>query len=158
MNVFQAIVHHGADVWGFAGAGFWYTPQTPTTEMVELRGIITDWTFDYELVAGTDTAHSGGEFGVKVISWDQYGGDYHEENTHEGLWAYGCSFWDPHQKDGDLGEIRNVNHTFRHIPGRNYLCMGYVYAYSDGNGYPGSQARTSLMASTSWMVTQDWYK
>jgi hypothetical protein len=158
LNIFQSIIDHGADVWGFAGAGFWYTAEDPgRTELVELRGIIS-WEYNYELVVATDTAHSGGEFGVKVHSWDSQGQDYREENTHVGLWAYGCDFWDPHHRGSDAAGPTNVNHTFQFIPGRSYLCVGYIWGYSDANGSPGGQASTEIIARSPWLVTQDWVR
>jgi hypothetical protein len=155
LNIFQSIVSDGADVWGYAGAGFWYVPEDARTEVVEVRGIIS-WQYSYELLVATDTAHSGGEFGVKVHSWNSEGEDYREENTHIGLWAYGCSFWDPHHKDEDASGLINVNHQFRLEPGRSYLCDGYIFGYSDANGHPGGQARTEIIARSPWLVSQEW--
>jgi len=159
LDIFQAIVHGGADVWGFAGAGSWYTAEDPgRTELVELRGIIS-WTYDYKLQSGgTDTAHSGGEFGVKVHSWDSQGQDYQEENTHVGLWAYGVDPADWRHGFSDASGPVNVNHTFQYVQGRSYLCVGYIWGYSDANGGIGSQAKTEITGGSPWLVTQDWVR
>jgi hypothetical protein len=153
-SVYQIIVGDNADVWGFAGLGIWWLPQGQNVVSVEFRALVY-WRYLYELASSWDTAHSSGDIGLRIFSWDAQGQDMQTIDHREPLWAYGVDFWDPHQKAEDEGHT-NLYLTFHPEQGRSYLCTSYVSAASDANGYPLSQAVTSLSAHQGWLVTQDW--
>jgi hypothetical protein len=162
LNIALHIVKHSADVWGFAGVGSWYQPQTTVItgdSLVEVRSLI-HWNYDYKLdafgpLAPWETAHARAEIGVRVFSWDANGQDQQEIGNHEGLFHYGVNGADWTHEDNHDGQT-NVSTQFRLIYGRHYAYCAYFFAACDANGFPSSDATVDVIGNQPWLVTEEW--
>lgn len=156
LNLALHIVDNGADLWGFAGLGAWFTPHSGTPAVVSFNAL-TQWSYDYRLTAGAigQTAHSHGDLGVRVFSWDAQWGDAQSFTDFTPLWAYGVDAFDWEHEDSADGET-NSSVRVPFDPSRHYAFCAYIFAACDADGYPSSMATVDFIAHSPFLVTEEW--
>lgn len=105
LSVTLGIVHDSSDAWGFAGLGHWFVPHTQSPVIVSFNTLLY-WSYYYQLKCGWagQTAHSHGETGVRVFSWDAQGENEQQGSDITTLWDYGVDLGDCSHDGGPLDD------------------------------------------------------
>ena len=152
----QRVIDHTGGGWGWAGVGFWYVPRT-RAGLLEFRARIRV-TYEYQLQSAVETAHSRGEVGIIVFSWNMQGQDFRQEPAASNLlWEDGTSWTEDHDFSNDLYSS-GLRLDVALDSARRYSCFAYIFASIDASGtdgLSGSVASTDIWAWYPYLVTEE---
>ena len=152
----QRVIDHTGGGWGWAGVGFWYVPRT-RAGLLEFRARIRV-TYEYQLQSAVETAHSRGEVGIIVFSWNMQGQDFRQEPAASNLlWEDGTSWTEDHDFSNDLYSS-GLRLDVALDSARRYSCFAYIFASIDASGtdgLSGSIASTDIWAWYPYLVTEE---